>query len=245
VLPSLPAGLAEDVAPLLVFLDRSHVKYDLTSDLALMIGDGPRATDRAGVLLAGAERWVTPAFARRLRKYVSDGGRLASIATDSLRRGVTVTSDGGTEGRLVRPTQPVDRDPFGARLRGLRKLPAGTELRPIAGSADASLLLYWDGTLGGFGAAEESEPPGADDGVKLQVAVGVEPVADPDAESDTLPPPPRPALTQVSLGKGTAIRIGLPGWAGKLGQDPDVDQLTRNAIDLLAGGKPKPRSLTR
>jgi hypothetical protein len=245
VLPSLPAGLAEDVAPLLVFLDRSHVKYDLTSDLALMVGDGPRATDRPGVLLAGAERWVTPAFARRLRKYVADGGRLASIATESLRRGVTVTSRGGDEGRLVRPTQPVDRDPFGARLRALRELPGGTELRPIAGSADAPLLSYWDGTLGGFAAAEESEPPGADDGVKLQAAVGVEPVADPDAESGTLPPPPRPALTQVTLGKGFVIRIGLPGWVAKLGQDPDVDQLTRNAVDLLAGGKPKPRSLTR
>jgi hypothetical protein len=243
VMPSLPAGLAEDVAPLLVFLDRAHVNYDLTSDLALMVGDGPRSTDRPGVLLAGAERWVTPGFARRLRRYVSDGGRLATIATDSLRRGVTVV--GHTSGRLARPTQPVDRDPFGARLRKLRTLPEGTELRPIAGSADAPLLAFWDGTLGGFGAAEESEPPVAGDGVKLDAAVGVEPVTDPDAATGTLPPPPRPALTQVTLGKGTVIRIGLPGWAQRLGQDPDVDQITRNAVDLLAGGKPKPRSLTR
>jgi hypothetical protein len=246
VLPGLPAGLRDEIAPLLVFLDRSHVSYDLTSDLALMVGDGPRATDRPGVLLAGAERWVTPAFARRLRRYVSDGGRLASIATDSLRRGVTVVShDGGTDGTFARPTQPVDRDPFSTRLRNLRKLPAGTELRPIAGSADAPLLSFWDGTLGGFGAAEESEPPAAGDGVKLLAAVGVEPVADPNAASDALPPPPRPALTQVQLGKGWEIRIGLPGWTQKLGQDPDVDQLTRNAVDLLTGGKPKPRSLTR
>jgi hypothetical protein len=246
VLPGLPAGLAADVAPLLVFLDRAHVNYDLTSDLALMVDDGPRATDRTGVLLAGAERWVTPAFARRLRRYVSDGGRLASIATDSLRRGVTVVArDNGADGRFARPTQPVDRDPFGARLRKLRTLPGGTELRPIAGSADAPLLAFWDGTLGGFGAVEESEPPVTADGVKLLAAVGVEPVADPDATTDALPPPPRPALTQARLGKGMVIRIGLPGWTQKLGQDTDVDQLTRNAVDLLAGGRPKPRSLTR
>jgi hypothetical protein len=69
-------------------------------------------------------------------------------------------------------------------------------------------------------------------------------VADPNA-SDALPPPPRPALTESQLGKGQVIRIGLPGWAQKLGHDPDVDQLTRNAIDLLAGLKPKPRSLRR
>jgi hypothetical protein len=198
------------------------------------------------VILAGGERWVTPPFARRLRRYVSDGGRLASIGTDSLRRGVTVTArNGGTDGRFARPTQPVDRDPFGARLRKLRELPAGTELRPIAGSADTPLLSFWDGTLAGFAAAEESEPPAPADGVKLLAAVGVEPVADPESADGTLPPPPRPAFTQVRLGKGTVIRIGLPGWAQKLGQDPDVDQLTRNAIDLIAGGKPKPRSLTR
>jgi hypothetical protein len=242
VLPSLPAGLAEDVAPLLVFLDRAHVNYDLTSDLALTVGNGPRATDRPGVLLAGSERWISPPFARRLRRYVTDGGRLATIATDSLRRGVAVV--GTTGGRLARPTQPVDRDPFGARLRKLRTLPAGTELKPIAGSANAPLLAFWDGTLGGFGSAEESEPPEPGDDVKLQAAVGVEPVTDPNA-TNGLPPPPRPALTQAQLGKGTVIRIGLPGWAQKLGHDPDVDQLTRNAVDLLAGGKPKPRSLQR
>jgi hypothetical protein len=246
VMPGLPPSLVSDVAPLLIFLDRAHVSYDLTSDLALMIGDGPRATDRPGVLLAGAERWVTPAYAQRLRRYVSDGGRLASIATDSLRRGVTVVAqNGGTDGRFARPTQPVDRDPFGARLRKLRNVPQNTELRPIAGSADVPLLAYWDGTLGGFGTAEESEPPVAADGVKLLAAVGVEPVPDPEAASDALPPPPRPALTQAQLGKGWVIRIGLPGWTQRLGKDPDVDQLTRNAVDLLAGGKPKPRSLTR
>jgi hypothetical protein len=243
VLGGLPAGLAEDVAPLLVFLDRAGVHYDLTSDLALTVGGGPRVSDRPGVLLAGAQRWVTPALARRLRRYVLDGGRLVSIGTDSLRRAVTVVRPGSEPGRLIRPTQPVDRDPFGARLRALRDLPAGTELRPIAGSADASLLAFWDGTLGGFARAEESEPPGTDDDAKVLAGVGVEPVGDDAGNAEALPPPPRPALTQTQLGKGMVIRIGLPGWAQRLGADADVSQLTRNAVDLLAGGKPKPRDL--
>jgi flagellar hook assembly protein FlgD len=243
VLPGLPAGLAGDVAPLLVFLDRAGVAYDLTSDLALTLdGRGPRATDRTGVLLAGAQRWAAPAFAQRLRRFVVDGGRLVTIATDSLRRGVTVVSrDGGADGRFVRPTQAVDRDPFGARLRKPRSLPTGTELRPIAGSANAPLLAFWDGTLSGFTTAEESEPPLPSDNVKLLAAVGVEPV--PGDSADALPPPPRPALTEVQLGKGIVIRIGLPGWTQRLAKDPAVAQLTRNAFDLLVGGTPKPRSL--
>jgi hypothetical protein len=241
VLTGLPAGLADDVAPLLVFLDRAKVPYDLTSDLDLTVGNGPRATDRAGVLLLGAQRWAAPAFARRLRRYVVDGGRLATIGTDSLRRGVTVLRPRPHgAGKLVRPTQPIDRDPFGARLRALRELPASTVLRPITGSADAPLLAFWDGTLEGFTAAEESDQPAADDRVKVLAGVGVEPVTD---DPNALPAPPRPAITASELGKGVVIRIGLPGWSLRLGADPDVAQLTRNAWDVLAGNKPKPRAL--
>ena len=40
----LPAGFADDVAPLLVFLDRRRIRYDLTSDLDLDLTRNPRAT---------------------------------------------------------------------------------------------------------------------------------------------------------------------------------------------------------
>ena len=90
VLPELPADLRAEEAPLLTFLDRAKIRYDLTTDLALALGNGPRATDRPAVLLAGPERWITVAYGRRLRRYVQDGGRLATIATGSLRRGVTL-----------------------------------------------------------------------------------------------------------------------------------------------------------
>ena len=84
----LPAGFADDVAPLLVFLDRRRIPYDLTSDLDLELTRNPRASDRDGVLMLGAPRWVTRTLGRRLRRYVSDGGRLAVIGADGLRRGV-------------------------------------------------------------------------------------------------------------------------------------------------------------
>jgi hypothetical protein len=222
-------------------MDRTHVNYDITSDLALMLDSGPRPTDRPGVLLVGAERWVSTPYARRLRRYVGDGGRLATIATDSLRRGVTVLRRRGDgSGALVRPTQPVDRDPFGARLGDIALLPAGTELRPVTGSADAPLLSFWDGTLAGFGSAEESAPPAADDLVKVLAGVGVEPPVD---DTNAAPEEPKPAITENQLGKGIVIRIGLPGWTQRLDKDGDVGQITRNAIDVLAGDKPKPRDL--
>ena len=43
----LPAGWSE-IAPLLVFLDRQRIRYDLTSDLDLDLTRNPRASDRAG-----------------------------------------------------------------------------------------------------------------------------------------------------------------------------------------------------
>lgn len=241
VLPELPAGFRSDVAPLLTFLDRSHVRYDLTSDLALALGSGPRATDRPGVLLAGAERWIPAPYGRRLRRYVLDGGRLATIATGSLRRGVALLSRaGGASGALARPTQASDRDPFGARLAPLRSLPSGATLEPIAGSATAPLLAYWDGTLTGFASAEEGAPPAAADGTRVQAGVGVAP----GTSAAGAPEQPHPALTESSLGKGTVIRIGLPGWAARTTSDADVTQLMRNAIDVLVGAKPGAHDLT-
>ncbi len=67
----LPAGFADQVAPLLVFLDRHKIRYDLTSDLDLDLTRNPRASDRPGVLLAGSETWVTRTLAKRLHRYVT------------------------------------------------------------------------------------------------------------------------------------------------------------------------------
>jgi flagellar hook assembly protein FlgD len=240
VLPELPAGLRTVQAPLLTFLDRAKIRYDVTTDLALSLGDGPRATDRPAVLLAGPERWITVAYGRRLRRYVEDGGRLATIATGSLRRGVTLLSRAqGSSGQLIRPTQAVDRDPLGARLRPLRTLPQGTTLQPIAGSATAPLLAFWDGTLSGFGAVEESEPPDTQGGARLVTAVGVAPGTSGGVEDQ-----PHPVLTQTALGKGTVIRVGLPDWAARTTTDTDVAQLTWNAVDVLLGVKPSPHDLS-
>jgi flagellar hook assembly protein FlgD len=238
----LPEDLTENVAPLLVYLDREHIRYDLTSDLDLALSRNPRASDREGVLLAGSERWVTRQYARRLRRYVLDGGRLASFGTESLRRGVTILRDDrGARGELTRPTQPSPDDPFGTRFSPLRRTPADSTLTPIGGDVSHELLTGFDGALSGFSVLEESEPPRGDD-ARLIVALGVEtaPETEEPGVPEDLPPPAQPALAATRIGSGLMVRVGLPEWSQRL-DDPQVAQLTHNIVDVLRGVRPRIR----
>jgi hypothetical protein len=238
----LPDGLKRDVAPLLRFLDRQSIRYDITSDLDLALSGNPRASDRKGVLLAGSERWVTRPLARRLRRYVQDGGRLATFGAETLRRGVTLRTNGSeTSGELSRPTQPSPQDPFGATLGGVRHTDAPVQITQLAGDAGYGLLTGTEGTLDGFSAFEESPPPESGGG-KLLTAMGEPPEEpDPNAPADQPAPEERYALTATQLGKGTIIRVGLPQWSQRLGET-EIEQVTRNIADILRGATPKIRS---
>jgi hypothetical protein len=237
----LPAGFAEDVAPLLVFLDRRRIRYDLTSDIDLDLTRNPRASDRKGVLFAGSVRWVTRPLSRRLRKYVTDGGRVALFGGDSMRRGVSLRvledEDAGT---LLRATQPTATDPFGARFGKPRTLSEPTTLVQSDGGSELGLM---EGALDleGFRRLEESVPV---QGPNLLAAVGQPLSPEEELESTTTGKAPRelrPALTAVKLGKGTVIRVGLPEWPRRL-SDPNVSQVTHNIIDILRDVQPRIRS---
>jgi len=52
----MPASLSAETAPLLAFLDRRHLPYDVTTDLALAQGTGPGVAGHTGVLFAGSEQ---------------------------------------------------------------------------------------------------------------------------------------------------------------------------------------------
>jgi hypothetical protein len=245
VLTGLPQGFADGVAPLLVFLDRHGIRYDLTSDLDLDESTNPRASDRKGVLLAGPERWVTRALARRLRRYVTDGGRLAYFGPDTLRRGVTLTlRDNGDAGTLSRPTQPTPTDALGARIERPRAPTPPATLIQLGGDATYGLMtgIGAEG-LPGFSALEESAtqlPPNA----KLLAGVGQDLTDAETAEAQRTGKPARelrPALTAEQIGKGLAIRVGLAQWTQKL-REPGVAQVTSNIADLLRGLKPRIRS---
>jgi len=238
-LTGLPARFALESAPLLVFLDRARVRYDLTTDLALADSDDPSATDRQGVLLPEPLRYVTRALAGRLRRYIERGGRLAAFGSGSLRRGVTLARDGR---QLSGATVPTATDAFGIRLSAPRRMADGAELTTLEDDPAAGLLEAFDGALGGFRTVEESEPSRS----RLVAALGQDrgDAAPLDPETGVRRPP-APALISVRLGRGLLIRVGLPEWGRRLGEDGDVQQITRNALDLLRRVRPRPRSPLR
>jgi hypothetical protein len=239
VFRGLPEGFADDVAPLLVFLDRHGIRYDLTSDLDLDQSSNPRASDRDGVLLAGSQRWVTRSLARRLRRYVTDGGKLAYFGADTLRRGLTVTAR-GEEGTLRRPTEPTATDAFGVRLEKPRTVDPPATLTQIDGDDPSFGLMTGVLNLPGFSVLEEAStelPPRA----KLLAGIGQELTDAEVAEAESSGKPARElrsALTAERLGKGLVIRVGLPEWPHKL-KEPQVTQVTLNIAELLRGRKPK------
>jgi hypothetical protein len=242
----LPAGFADQTAPLLVFLDRARIRYDLTSDIALARSRDPRATDREGVVLAGSLRWVPRGLARRLRRYVGDGGRLASFGTESLRRGVRLQAD-----RLTRPTQPTPTDPFGARLEPVARPRTGEDgrtplpLTALAEDASLGLLTGSDGVLEAFGRLEESQARPETRRAKPLVALGQDVTDAERAEAEAAGELPRealPALTATRLEKGLVVRVGLTDWLTQAGKDAEVAQITRNIVDVLRRVKPRLRS---
>ncbi len=238
----LPEDLYTTAAPLLRFLDDSNIRYDLTSDLDLALSRSPRATDRKAVLLAGSERWISRSYGRRLRRYVQDGGRLASFGADTLRRGVTIQRNANrTAGRLVRPTQPAFQDPFGTRFEDLRRTSTPVTLSLIDGDPAYGLVEGFDGALVGFSVLEESGAPSGDQSTLL-AALGVETATEEEPDVPDAPPePPKPVVVATELGEGLVIRVGLPEWSKRL-DDRQVAQITRNIVDLLRGSPTKIRT---
>jgi hypothetical protein len=194
------------------------------------------------VLLAGTFRWIPRTLARRLRRYVQDGGRLASFGVQSLRRGVSVGAD-----RLARPTQPTSLDPFGADLAPVRRASGPADapqpgVIALTGPQALGLLTNTDGVLDGFRAFEESQQ---DEGGSVLVSLGQDISEEERAQAEARgeePREPRPALTARRLGKGVVVRVGLPEWTGRIGEDAEVAQVTHNIVDILRGVRPRPRS---
>ncbi len=246
VMTGLPPQFADGAARLLVFLDRHKIRYDLTTDLDLDLSRNPRASDRSGVLLAGPETWVTRTLARRLRRYVLDGGRVASIGADTLRRGVTLhTRQADDAGVLTRPTQPTATDPFGAHLAKLRTPAQPADLIQVEG--DDQALMTGVESLPGFAKLEESLPVTGERKLLTAVGQALTPEEETTAAQSGKPARDlRPALTIVRVGakRGLVIRVGLPEWYAKLG-DASVAQVTYNIIDLLRDVTPKIRTVGR
>lgn len=190
----LPAEFATRDAPLLAWLDRNHHRYDITTDAALAAGTGPKLDGHKGVILPSDVRWLPRTLQQRLRRFVRDGGTVASFGIDSLRRQATLA-----KGTLKDPTPAATADLFGARLRRLQTLPAPTRLVDAKDDID-----FFDGTEGAFGPFTVVQETDALESETAASAVTEDPQTG------------RPVISASRLGKGMVVRFPLPELPGLL-----------------------------
>ena len=195
-----PAGIADE-AGLLEYLDASHRSYELTTDLGLISGVGPRPAGHAAVVLAGSERWLPSSEMAVLRSYARAGGRVLSLGVDSLRRGVTVAGN-----RALNPTRPFATDALGARLGGL----ASKTAAPVTVTSDG--LGLFTGVAAPLAGFRTYQPV-------LSVA------APGRIESSAAPSSGSPAIVGYGLGDGIVVDLGVPGFGGALSSDAAARQL--------------------
>ncbi len=203
-----PPQYDSQVAPLLRFLDREKLPYDLTTDVSLDRGAPPSLARAPGVAVAGSARWLTPASLRGLQRYVKDGGWLASFGADALRRSVRLNA-----GVLRDPTAARAENALGERTRLVRGSRA-----PLTVEQDR-IGLFDDRFVGEFSVFERS----------MALAPGARRLA--AAGRD----PGRPAFVVYRLGKGLVLRVGTPQWSAEL-SEAAVAGVTRRIWSLLRRG---------
>jgi hypothetical protein len=210
---SVPPRFLSEISPLLRFLDREKLAYDLTTDLSLARREGPRISNAPGVAIAGTTIWLPRRVRDDLHEAVEGGLPVASFGADSLKRTVALV------GRRLRDPSPARPDDlFGERTRRFRTDPPA----PLSAEEDRlGLFRGIDQLFGQFSSFERSER--LPDGAQLLTSAGRE--------------PEQPAFVAYRLGKGTVIRVGTPQWARELEESSltlEVPSVTRRIWAYLA-----------
>jgi hypothetical protein len=205
-----PVGLGKEVAPLLRFLDARKLPYDLSTDVALAQGTGPRLAGRPAVVFAGSERWFTEPLDSRLRAYAEGGGRVASFGSDAFRRTVELSPT-----QLAAPSPPQGTNALGEQTAETTSAAAPLVVNP---GDSIGLFAGTDGFVGLFTRFEQSQ--GRVAGADLLASAG----RDPD----------KPAFVAYKLGDGTVIRTGTTQWSAALSSDAEVASVTRSLWSYLS-----------
>jgi hypothetical protein len=211
----LPPAFTRETLPLLAFLERARLAYDLTTDMALAAGRGPALGNAPGVVFAGSARWLPESLERRLRRYVETGGRVASFGADAFRRPVRLRG-----GRATTAGPPRPADLFGERTRELLRT-SGAPL--VVEEDELGVFGAADEFIGEFTLFERSEelPPRGE----LLTSAGRD--------------PGEPAFVGYRLGRGIVIRSGTPQWGRELAPgrlSVEIPRATRRIWRLLSRG---------
>ena len=208
----LPGRFEKEVSPLLRWLDRERLPYDLTTDLALARHEGPALGNAPGVAFAGSELWLPEELLRRVRDYVADGGRIAAFGADSFKRAVKLKGDVASD-----PSPPRRENALGERTRVVR-----TSEAPLTVFEDGlDLFEGVSGFVGDFTVFEASS------GFPRSARTITE--AGRDAG--------RPAFVAFGLGGGIVLRTGTPQWARQLEESAlslELPQVTKRIWKVLS-----------
>jgi hypothetical protein len=203
----LPARFRSEISPLLQFLDRERLAYDLTTDLSLARRQGPAIGNAPGLVFPGTALWLPRRVRDRVRDEVEGGGRAASFGSDSLKRTVALV---GARMRDPSPRRPDDL--FGERTRRFETDPAA----PMRADRDRlGLFRGVDELFGEFSVFERSE----------RLPEDARPLSSAGREEG------QAAFVAYRLGKGTVIRVGTPQWARELEErrlSREVPRVTRS-----------------
>jgi len=205
----LPATFAAREAPVLIHLDRNRHRYDVTTDVALALGRGPRLDGHSGVLVAGDAGWLPRDVQRRLRRFVTRGGTLAALGVGSFQRQARITK----RLRLVDPTPPASADLWGSKVSPPRR--GAYDITAFGDQID--LFRGTDGAFVGFTVAEETASTGR---ARLLASA--------------VTPDGRTVMVALRVGKGTLIRFGLPELPGRLAGDAEIQALMERTWELLS-----------
>jgi hypothetical protein len=205
----LPAGLGQERA-LLAYLDASHHRYDVTTDLGLIDGVGPALKRHRLVILAGTEQWLPAPAMAALRSYVSGGGHVLSLGIRSLLQTVDVSG-----GIAQDPTPvPSSTDALGAGPR-----PVVAHNSELIGVLTDRLGIFssTSGVFTGFGSYQPFAATGSGPQFVSEAGVG----------------PSAPAIVGYHLGRGAVVDVGLPGFASRLAGDVDAKELVDQVWTVL------------
>jgi FlgD Ig-like domain len=206
----LPADLDNEQA-LLAYLDRLHMAFQLTTDVALAEGVGPALAGHTGVILDGSLVWLPSRLKSLLAAYAQNGGHVVSIGVKSMQQTAVLATRGGVLSAGPPAAEAVD--PFGARPGAV----ATGNHDPILAIEDHLNIFSTSGDFPGFTSYQTIAPPA---GAIASLAGTAN-----NASS----------ITGFRDGHGTVVEIGLAGFNSSLAGDIDSQELIRRLWQLLSG----------